>query len=211
MKLNGRHKAILFLTLVVTGCALLLDAEIKATLWFLILGLAFALAVGSGTASKISDSLKKNSGTVFSWVRMPLVMALAGAWLGAVLLVSLANPAIGVAAMCLAGIVAEPYIGVPTQKLWLKIPLAILAAVSFFFAEGAVLLTASSTSGELAGRIGEATVPAFLAFFIGIMWLSKGWSLIQRGISAQPEMEVVPHTNARTWGNTYRFLSVSVY
>src|SRR5271156_2644787 len=168
MKLNGRHKAILFLTLVVTGCALLLDAEIKGAFGFLILGVALALAVGSETASRLSASLKKNSGTIFSWFRAPLVMALAGAWLGAVLSASLGNPVLGVAAMCLAGVVVEPYIALPTEKVWLKIPMIVLATTAFLCSFGAVIYAASNRVSAYGERIGAAAIPAFVAFFIGI-------------------------------------------
>jgi len=53
MVLNRRHKALLFITLVITGCSLLLGAELKGALGFLILGVAFSWAVGSDTATKL--------------------------------------------------------------------------------------------------------------------------------------------------------------
>ena len=52
MTLNRRYKAILFVTLVVSGCALLRGAELREALGFMMLGIAFAWSIGSSTASK---------------------------------------------------------------------------------------------------------------------------------------------------------------
>src|SRR5882724_8796830 len=99
MPLNRRHKVILFVTLVATGCALLIGAELREALGFMMLGVALAWAVGSDLASKFYSGLKNRSGGLYSWIRLPLAMALAGALLGAVLLYSHANPVLAIAAM----------------------------------------------------------------------------------------------------------------
>ena len=76
---NHRHKAILFVTLVVSGCALLLGAQLREAVGFMMLGVAFAWAIGSNYASKAYTALKGTSGTFYSWIRpFPIAMALAG-------------------------------------------------------------------------------------------------------------------------------------
>jgi hypothetical protein len=42
MTLNRRHKAVLFVTLVVSGCSLLLGAQLRGALGFMTLGVAIA-------------------------------------------------------------------------------------------------------------------------------------------------------------------------
>ena len=134
--LNRRHKAILFVTLVVSGCALLLGAELKETLGFIMLGVAFAWAIGSDGASKLYAGLKGASGTFYSWIRLPLAMALAGGILGAVLLYSRANPVLVVVFMCAAGIFLAPLAPFPTQRIWLRVPLFLLGVAAFIAATG---------------------------------------------------------------------------
>jgi uncharacterized membrane protein YwaF len=134
MPFNRRHKAILFVTLVASGCALLLGAELKEALGSTMLGVAFAWAIGSDTAARLYGSLKGVSGAFYTWIRLPLAMALAGAVLGAVLLFTRANPVLVVAVMCAAGILLAPLTPLPTQKIWLRIPLVLLGIAAYLLA-----------------------------------------------------------------------------
>jgi hypothetical protein len=200
MSLNRRHKAILFLTLVITGCSLLVGAELKEALGFMMLGVALAWAIGSDTATKFYSGLKNVSGSFYSWIRLPLVMALVGAFLGAVLLYSHANPVLAIACMCAAGIVVAPLTPLPTQRIWLRIPLVLLAAVAFVMAAFGIVSTDLIASNRFAGRMGQLTVPASVALLVGIFWLSKGWKQIEKGITAQPVIEITPQEKKRAWG-----------
>src|SRR5690348_10383024 len=103
MALNRRHKAIFFVTLVLTGCGLLVGADLKECLGFMILGVAFAWAVGSEICLRWYSGLKTASGAFYPWVRLPLMMALVGALLGSVLLFSRANPVLLIVCSCGVG------------------------------------------------------------------------------------------------------------
>src|SRR2546426_395017 len=134
MTLNRRHKAILFVALVLTGCGLLVGAELKEALGFMMLGVAFAWAIGSETASKLYAGLKGVAGTFYLSIRLLLAMALAGGLLGAVLLYSHANPVLVVVFMCAAGVFIAPLTPLRTQKMWLRVPLILLAGIVFILA-----------------------------------------------------------------------------
>ncbi len=200
MVLNRRHKALLFITLVITGCSLLLGAELKDALGFLMLGAAFAWAVGSDTASKLYVGLKRASNSFYAWVRLPLAMSFAGVLLGAVLLYSRANPVLAVATMCVAGIFTAPLTALPTLKMWQRIPRYLLGIMGFVFAAFGIIETDLIMSNKYGGRFGQLIVTAVVAFLVGIMWLSKGWELIEKGISAQPSLEAVTaQQEKRVW------------
>jgi hypothetical protein len=200
MSFNRRHKAILFLTLVVTGCALLLDIDLKVALGFMMLGVALAWAIGSDTATKFYSSLKNVSGSFYSWIRLPLVMALVGALLGAVLLYSHANPVLAVGFMCAAGIIVAPLTPLPTQRIWLRIPLILLSGVVFILSVFGMFSTDLITSNKYGERSGQLMVTASAALLVGIFWLSKGWTLIERGITVQPAIEIASPIKKRAWG-----------
>lgn len=208
MTLNRRHKAILFITLVLTGCALLLGAELKEAIGFMMLGGAVAWAIGSDTGSKFYAGLKGVSGSFYSWVRLPLAMVLAGGILGAVLLCSRANPVLAVVFMCAAGIFMAPLTSIPTQKLLLRIPLILLAGVAFFAGLAGVISIDISTADRYAERYGELAVTGFMALLVGIFWLSKGWRLVAKSITAPSSAETAPSAGVtdRAWG---QYISLS--
>jgi hypothetical protein len=194
MTLNRRHKTILFLNLVFNGCALLSGVELKEILGFMMLGVAVAWAAGSDAASKLYSAIKGASGTLYSWVRLPLVMALAGGLLGAVLLYSRANPVVAVVLMCAAGVIMAPFTPLPTRKPWLRIVLIFLAGGTFLVAAGTVSLLGLAST-DLAARLGELVATGLIALLVGIFWLSKGWRLIQTGIAVSPSTEtLIPTT-----------------
>src|SRR5260370_7084511 len=166
---NRRHKAILFITLVVGGCALLLDAELREVLGFVMVGVAFAWAIGSNFASGIYRGLKGSfSGSFYSWVRLPLAMALAGGLFGAVLLYTRANPVLVVIFMSVAGIFLAPLTQLPTQKIWLSIPLVLLGAIAYLFATFGMISTDLIASNKYAERFGQLAVTGFLTLIVGL-------------------------------------------
>lgn len=118
-----------------------------------------------------------------------MALALAGALLGAALLFSHANPVITIAVMCAAGIFIAPLTSLPTQRIWLRIPLVLLAVVVFVLSAFGMFSTDLITSNKYAERSGQIMVTASVAFVVGIFWLSKGWKLIEKGITAQPALE----------------------
>jgi len=202
MLLNRRHKAILFVTLVISGCSLLLGAEVRETLGLMLLGIALAWAVGSDAASKVYAHLKTASGTVYSWIRTPLAMAFTGAILGAVLLYSRGNPVLVVVFMCAAGIFLAPLTPPPPTNIWLKSLVVLLAVMAFLVGTSLMISTDLISSNRYTERFGQLAVTAVLTFAVGFVWLSKGWSLIERGISAAPATEVVTAAGApkKVWG-----------
>jgi hypothetical protein len=202
MVFNRRHKAILFITLVTTGCALLLGAELKEALGFMMLGAAVAWAIGSNAASKLYSGLKGSSSSVYSWIRLPLLLTLAGAMVGALLLYSRGNPVAVVALSCFAGIFAAPFTPLPTKRISLRVPIIILAGFLFFVAAISMIETDVISNHKYGERFGELTGTAFVAFLAGIFWLSKGWKLVVRGISLQSSPEaaaIIPNDKTRTW------------
>jgi hypothetical protein len=186
MTLNRRHKAVLFVTLVVSGCSLLVGAQLRGALGIITLGVAIAWAIGSNTACNAFASLKGASGTFYSWIRLPVAMALAGGVCGAALLYSRANPVLVVVFMCAAGIFVAPLTPFPTHGIWLRFPLFLVAVAVCLVATWGMLSTNLIASDKYLARDGQLAVTGLLAFIVGFFWLSKGWNLIQRGISATP-------------------------
>ena len=202
MVFNRRHKAILFITLVTTGCALLLGAELKETLGFMLLGVALAWAIGSDAASKLYTGLKVAPGRVYPWIRPILTMSLAGGLIGALMLFSRGNPVGVIAASCFIGIVGAPFVQLPTQKAWLRIPIALVASCLFVVAAGLIIETDVIANHKYGARFAELTITSLAVVVSGIFWLSKGWQLIIRGITAEPRLDGIPITSAglrRTW------------
>lgn len=222
VNMNRRHTAILFVSLVLTGSALLAGAELKEALGMMMLGVALAWAVGSDVASKSYSRLKGITSTFYLWIRLPLVMILAGCILGAVLLLSHANPLAAIAVMSAVGVIVAPFTLLPTQlpsldtsRGWLRIPLLLLATAAFFLAAlgslAGVAMFDRFEAEQNAERLGQLMVPSFVALLVGIWWLSKGWKLIQRGINveAAPEPAPVEGSRRRMFGQyVWLFLGV---
>jgi hypothetical protein len=202
MVFNRRHKAILFVTLVSTGCALLLGAELKEALGFMMLGSALAWAMGSGTASKFYTGLKATPGRVYPWIRPVLMMTLAGALIGALMLFSVGNPVAVIGVSCFLGIFGAPFTQLATERIWLKIPIALVAACAFVFASVLVVETDVVANNKYGTRFGELLVVSLIAVVCGIFWLSKGWRLIIRGMTPEQPAEGLPiisQEKHRTW------------
>lgn len=205
--MNRRHTAVLFVSLVLTGSALLAGAEVKQALGMMMLGVALAWAVGSDVASKSYSRLKGITSTFYLWIRLPLVMILAGCILGAVLLLSRANPVIAIAVMSAVGIIIAPFTLLPqlppfdTSRGWLRIPPWLMATAAFFLGALGSITGAAALGGVEAGqyaeRLGQLVAASFVALLAGIWWLSKGWKLIQRGINVETAPEPAPVEGSR--------------
>jgi hypothetical protein len=176
---------------VVSSCALLLGAKLREALNFMMLGVAFAWVIGSNTALKAYASLKGGSGTFYSWIRLPLAMALAGGVCGAMLLYSRANPVLVVVFMCAAGMFFAPLTPFPTGRIWLRIPLFLVAVAACLAATWGIVSIDLITSDDYLERYGQLAVTGLFAFIVGFFWLSKGWGLIQRGICSTPSLNAL--------------------
>jgi hypothetical protein len=195
VNLNKRHKAILFITLVLTGSALLAGAKLSEGVGILILGVAFAWPFGSETASRAYDSLRSVPGKAWHWLRIPLLMVAGGALLVGIALASNLNSFIVVATLCIFGMLISPTRQLPTQRRWLAFLLWIAAIVVFFLSAVGVSVLCHVSSEE-SERIGELTAYGLMAFPIGMLWLAKGWRLILAGITAQQVVEPTPPESA---------------
>ncbi|MGD0792020.1 MAG: hypothetical protein ABR920_09640 [Terriglobales bacterium] len=215
MSLNKRHKAILFITLVMTGSALLAGAKLSEGVGILILGVAFAWLFGSETASRTYDSLRSVPGRAWPWLRISLLMVTGGALLVGVALVSNFNSFIVVASLCIFGVLISPIRQLPTQRRWLVL-LVWFAAVVVFFLSAVGVSVLCHVSSEESERVGELTAYGLIAFPIGMLWLVKGWRLIVAGITAQqvvepasPESTPVEQKGTR-WRHVFLFSGVLV-
>jgi hypothetical protein len=182
--LNRRHKVILFITLVTTGTALLAGATLAEGLGILILGVAFSWLVGSNTASRIVDSLRRVSAKTWPWLKLLLLMALGGVVLDAVAILSNYNSFVVAAALSIFGMAVSPFSHIPSPRWWLKVVVWIFG-IAIFFLTAAGALYVIPTAEPNAGRIGELAVYALIAMPIGILWLAKGWKLVLRGINVE--------------------------
>lgn len=184
MVLNRRHKAILFLTLVSSGCALFLGADLKQMIGYLMLGTATAWAAGSDATSKTYCCLKGTSGAVYSWIRVPLGMALAGALLAIALLCSGANPVAAVVVTCAAGVFLALVAPFPTKNIYWNILLLLVGILSFVASTFGVLSIDAATLASSGDAYGQLSSTGLIIFITSYFWLYKGWELIQRGIAA---------------------------
>jgi hypothetical protein len=102
--------------------------------------------------------------------------------------------------MCITGIFIAPLTAIPNLKIWSGIPRILLGIVGFVATTFGIVETDLIMSNKYAGRFGQLTVTAALGLLVGIIWLSKGWELLQKGLSAQPSLDgVVTRQVARVW------------
>lgn len=181
--LNRRHKAILFITLVMTGSALLAGAQLNEGLGIFILGATLAWLIGSRAAARAFHFLKVFPGKTWPWTRVLILMLLGGAVLASVAVLSNLNSFLAVAAMSIFGMLISPFVYLPTQRRWMKWVVWITGVVVFFIGDLAVL-TLSKASPDSAQRMGELVWWGLVALAIGILWLTKGWRLIVAGMTA---------------------------
>jgi hypothetical protein len=198
---NRRHKAILFITVVMTGCALLAGATLNQAFGTLLLGCAFAWVVGSETTARTFRYLPKLPGKSWPWLEVPLLLLLAGGLLVPVAVWSNYGTFFVCASMAVVGLLFAPFNRIPTPKTWLKTLVWIAGAVLFFFgAVGATELSALATQN--AGRIGSACVYGLVSLILGMLWLIRGWKLVLSGISRESLDETPPETNRGTGQST---------
>lgn len=207
--LNRRHKSILLITLVLTGSALLAGATLSEALGMFILGVALAWVVGSGAASQAYSFLLRLPGRSWPWLKVLCLMALSGGVLALVAVWSNFNSFLVVTAMSVWGMLISPLRHVPTRRIWLRILVWTIGVVCFFLAT--VGVSELITNEQNAERIGELSAYGLIALPIGMLWLAKGCSLIQAGISSAkpngtPEVENVPKRT--TWLHVSLFVGV---
>jgi len=175
--LNRRHKAILFITLVMTGSALLAGARLNQAFGMLMLGAALAWLVGSETASRTYNYLRTIPGKMWPSLRVLFLMALGGCLFFVVAVSSNFNAFLVAAAMSVFGMLFSPFLRLSTQPRWLNLIVGGLAVAVFFLATvGSSML--SPTAQQNGERVGYLAVPGLIALAIGMWWLVKGWNLI---------------------------------
>ena len=206
--MNRRHKAILFVTLLATGSALLAGIELKTALGVLILGAAFAWSAGSEYARNAYTGAKGITGVFYLWVRLPIVMLFAGAVLGIVLVLSRGNPVAAIGTMSLLGIFLEPFVHLPKRKEWLRILIILLSPVLFVLATYVAMLLDTTFLNNHAEKLAQMTMMSLMGLAFGIWWLSKGWKLIQRGL-AIGSVGIIETPHKGTFG-AYTSLSIGI-
>jgi hypothetical protein len=207
--LNRRHKAILFITLVMTGSGLLAGARLNEALGIFLLGVAFAWVVGSQTASTTYDFLRRVPGKTWPWLKVLLLMAFGGFLLVTVAIWANFNSFLVASAMSILGMLISPFRQLPTQRFLLKVIIWGIAVGGFFLAAvGASML--SGTAQQNAERIGELAAIGLIALSIGMLWLMKGWNLIVAGISAEKAAETSQVENTANHKGT-KWLHVSLF
>jgi hypothetical protein len=88
--------------------------------------------------------------------------------------------------MCAAGMFLAPLTPFPAHRIWLRFPLFLVAVAACLVATWGMLITDLIPSNKYLERDGQLATTGLLAFIVGFFWTSKGWNLIQRGISATP-------------------------
>lgn len=179
--LNKRHKAVLFVTLVLAGSLLLTGATVNQGLGTLILGIALAWVCGSTTIIVVYQKLKNIPGKIWPWMRSLLAMALGGIVMVLVAYLSHFNGFIVAAAMAISGMVISDLWQLPNATRGTKLLAWILGAVSFFFAAFGTMEIAYLE--QYAERLGEIAVSALIALSLGMFWLVNGWRLVLTGIT----------------------------
>lgn len=197
MQLNRRHKALLFITLVITGTSLLAGAQLNEALGLLMLGAAFAWLVGSRTASTAYDRFRNLPGKAWPCLRVLLLMALGGT-----VLTGLAdgwnyNSFLVVAGMCVFWLLISPFRVVPVQH-WLSKAVFWLVAVFVFFVAVVAASTATADAPRNARKLGQLSAYALIALPIAFLWLSKGWKLLVVGITAPESTTTAPTADSET-------------
>lgn len=151
--LNKRHKAILFITLVMTGSTLLAGVRLNEALGILILGISLAWLLGSEAAFLSYQRIRTLPGKIWPLLLEVLFMAVGGCLLVLVAFWSNFNSFIVAAALSVYGMLVSPMRQLLTQRTWLRIVVLILGITAFFFASMGALEVAHLT--DEAGRIGS--------------------------------------------------------
>jgi len=207
--LNKRHKTILFVTIVMTGSALLAGARPNEALGMLMLGAAFAWLIGGETALRAYNYMLRIPGRSWPWVRVLLLMVLGGLLLVAVALWSNFNSFISIAAMCIFGMLVSPVRRLPTQKGWVKVTFWISAGAVFLFSlSGGMYL--STVAEQNAERMGQLGAYALIALPIGMLWLAKGWKLLLSGMTAQQMAGTQPEGTGTRKPTKWLYASLSL-
>ena len=184
--LNRRHKAVLFITLVGTGSALLAGASLGEGLGIFILGATFAWVLGSDSASKFFTTARKAPGKTWPSLKFLLGMTLGGCLFLGVAVASNFNSFLVTSSVAVFGMLAGPLARSIASTRWLRFLLIASGMVVFI---GTALLIASELfdanliANHAAERLGELAVYALIALLLGMYWLVKGWRLALAGIN----------------------------
>ena len=203
--LNRRHKAVLFLTLVMAGSSLLAGATLSEAVGMLMLGGAFAWLVGSEAGVRAYQYVRKLPGIIRPWLRTLLLMVLGGCLLAGVAVWSNFNSFLVVASMSIFGMLFSSLLHFPTERRWLLVISWILAIVVFFFAN-VVTAMLSGTPEQNSERMGELVTYGLIALPVGMFWLARGWRLILAGITAEQPLDATQTANRGT-----KWLYVSLF
>jgi hypothetical protein len=212
--LNKRHKAIGFVTIVVTGTALLAGARLNQALGMLMLGAGLAWLIGSGTVSRTYHSLRGAPGKTWPWLRVLLLMVLGGVLLEAVAVSSHFNSFLAMIAMSAFGILISPVRQLPTHKGSLRAAFwAVVVTVFFLAVMGASIL--GGLKDQETERMGRLVVSGLIALAAGIFWLSKGRELVAAGISPKlltetEQAETVHSQRSTKWVYLSLFIGVLI-
>jgi len=209
--LNARHKVVLFLTLVLTGCVLLAGASLKQGLGLLILGAAFSWLIGSRTLLRAWCGVRALPAKVTPWFRLPIIFAVAGGLFGVVLVWSKFNTFLAIGAMLLWGLILASDQLVATNHRVARIAIWVSGLLSFFFALIFVSYLLHVPVDKME-RVGQLSVAALIAMCFGRYWVSRGWVLILSSVKSessepapQTESEVTP---ARSQGSAALYISL---
>lgn len=203
--LNRRHKAVLFLTLVMTGSSLLAGATLTEAVGMLMLGGALAWLVGSEAVVRAYQYVRTLPGIIRPWLRTLLLMLLGGCLLVGVAVWSNFNSFVVVASMSIFGMPLSSLLHFPTERRWLQVISWILAIVVFFFAVVATAML-SGTPDQNMERMGQLAAYGLIALPVGLFWLAKGWRLVLAGITAEQPLDATQTANRGT-----RWLYVSLF
>jgi hypothetical protein len=207
--LNRRHKAVLFLTLVMAGSSLLAGATLTEAVGMLMLGGAFAWLVGSEAVVRAYQNVRTLPGIIRPWLRTLLLMVLGGCLLVGVAVWSNFTSFLVVASMSIFGMLLSSLLHFPTERRWLQTISWILAIVVLFFA-AVVAAMLSRTPQQNMQRIGELTVYALIALSVGMFRLARGWRLILAGITAENALDATQTANTDK-GQGTKWLYVSLF
>ena len=214
--LNRRHKAALFIALIVTGCSLLAGATLAEGLGVLILGLTFAWVLGSAATTRLLQSAKKVPSRSWPMLRMLIWTGLAGCLLIAIGVVSNFNTFLVVSSMALFGMLTSSFVRFRTESKWLGFLAAILGPAAFIgTAVGLGDALLSSGSSDDANLFAQSMAYGAIAFLLGIFWLIKGWRLVLLGITAYPvdanaQLEDTSKQKGTVWLHILLFVGVAL-
>jgi hypothetical protein len=186
--INKRRKALLFVTLIASGSALLAGARLSEAVGIIILGIALSWLIGGKTVSRIYSRLQNVPGVAWPFLRFTLLFAIAGCLEVLVCDLTSCNRFLSMAAMAIFGMMISPLRHISSQHWWVKAIVWFTAFVAFLFA-AVLVLPLSATANQNAQLIGKLSLYGLLALMFGMYQLIKGWNLVVEGNTATEDLE----------------------